>query len=110
MKKKERTGAPEADRSDDFQCRRSRFVAQNHETDSLEWRFAVAGSIRGRCSTHEEMWRKQERVREAVAMRPRSKAWRDDVLRNLEEGLPRLTEDDLERAPRSCKATTGCRL
>ena len=35
------------------------------------------------------------------------KPWRNDVMRSLEEGLPRLKVDRCERAARSYRATTG---
>ena len=31
------------------------YIAQNHETDSLEWRFTSDGTIGARCKTDEEM-------------------------------------------------------
>ena len=35
------------------------------------------------------------------------KPWRNEELRSLEEGLPRLREDNLEKAARSDKAAIG---
>ena len=94
-----------------------RFTAQDHETNSLERRFASAGRVGGsRCTPmrrregkKRKEWAKHWQC-DSEAQGTEDRPWRNEQLRNFEEGLSRLREDSLENAARSYTDNTGCEL
>ena len=59
-----------------------------------------------RCDAKRKEWSKHWQCNEKIqSMQDRS--WRNEVLKECEEALPRLKEGDLEKASRLYKAKTG---